>query len=238
MFKVIIDPGHGGRDPGAIGTSGTKEKDITLIMAQKIADLLSSDAIKIGLTRLKDEAVGSDVNSDLKARADIANGWNADCFVSIHCNSAANPEAKGAETYHYPGSENGRRLALAIHRRLVPALGITDRGVKQANFAVLRLTNCPAALVELAFISNPQEEALLVSEDFQQRAAWAIASGIADFLGVQLQPVQTSPEPEDWKKKIIEDAKRAGLISQDHDPDEPAPKWFVLAIAQRILGRR
>jgi N-acetylmuramoyl-L-alanine amidase len=230
VYKTVIDPGHGGIDPGAIGPSGTKEKDINLIIARKVANLLSP-IMETRLTRTEDKAVGSDANSDLKARADIANSWNADCFVSIHCNSAASPEAKGIETYHYPGSENGRRLALAIHRKIVPASGITDRGVKQANFAVLRLTNCPAVLVELAFISNPHEEILLKTTDFQERAAWAIAAGIAEFLGVQLQPAQ--PSPEDWKKKIIEDAKKAGLISQDHNPDEPAPKWFVLAIAQK-----
>lgn len=230
MFKVVIDPGHGGPDPGAVGPSGLREKDVALAVALKVKSMLQP-AAEVILTR------SGDNNVDLAPRAEVANKAGADCFVSIHCNSAANSAARGMETYSYPGSENGRRLAAALQKSLTDALQLANRGTKQANFAVLRLTECPAALAELAFISNPQEEALLASPEFQERAARAVAEGVAAYLGVQLQQPLPPSGPEEWKKKIVEDAKKAGLISQDHDPDEPAPKWFVLAIALRLLEK-
>jgi N-acetylmuramoyl-L-alanine amidase len=206
-----------------------REKDVALAVALKVKSMLQP-AAEVILTRSGDDDV------DLAPRAEVANKAGADCFVSIHCNSAASSAAGGTETYSYPGSENGRRLAASLQKSLAGALRLADRGVKQANFAVLRLTECPAALVELAFISNPQEEALLASQEFQDRAARAVAEGVAAYLGVQLPPAPPSG-PEDWKKKIIADAKKAGLISQDHDPDEPAPKWFVLATELRLLEK-
>ncbi|MCL6611165.1 MAG: N-acetylmuramoyl-L-alanine amidase [Peptococcaceae bacterium] len=228
MFKVVIDLGHGGRDPGAIGQSGVQEKDVTLAVALKVKSILKPVAGVI-LTREGDDDI------DLAPRADVANKAGADCFVSIHCNSAANPKAQGTETYFYPGSEEGKKLAALLQKNLVAALRLADRGVKQANFAVLRLTECPAALAEIAFISNMQEESLLASEDFQQHAAQAIAAGIAEYLGIALPEGGNQTMPEQWKFDIIEKAKQAGLITQDHDPDETAPKWFVLAVALNLL---
>ncbi|MFX4261053.1 N-acetylmuramoyl-L-alanine amidase family protein [Pelotomaculum propionicicum] len=241
MFKVVIDPGHGGEDPGAVGPGGVQEKSVNLAVAKRIASLLSPVA-EVRLTRTEEEALGTDDRSDLYGRAALANEWVADCFVSIHCNGAADPSAHGTETYHYPDSGQGRELAQAIHSRLIPDLGLTDRGVKQANFKVLRQTDCPACLVELAFISNPEEERLLENRDFQETAAQAVAAGIADFLGACLQPAPapetvapTNPELDDWKLKIVREAREAGLISQDHDPDESGAVWFVLAIALNLL---
>lgn len=241
MFKVVIDPGHGGEDPGAVGPGGIQEKSVNLAVAQRAAGLLSPVA-EVRLTRTEDRALGTDDRSDLGGRAALANEWGADCFVSIHCNGAADPSAHGTETYNYPDSGQGLELAQTIHARLVPALGLADRGVKQANFAVLRQTDCPACLVELAFISNPAEERLLESRDFQEAAAQAVAAGIADFLGACLQPASTpetvaptNPGPDDWKLKIVREARNAGLISQDRDPDEPGAVWFILAVALNLL---
>lgn len=241
MFRVVIDPGHGGQDSGAVGPGGAQEKIITLAVAQQVAGLLSPVS-EVRLTRTDDTALGRDDRSDLGGRAAVANEWGADCFVSIHCNGAGNPAAHGTETYHYPGSGQGRALTQAIHARLIPALGLADRGVKQGNFAVLRQTGCPACLVELAFISNPVEEGLLRSQDFQEKAARAIADGIADFLGARLQPAPAprtvapvKPVQDEWKFKILQEARNAGLISQEHDPDDPGAVWFVLAVALNLL---
>jgi N-acetylmuramoyl-L-alanine amidase len=236
VSKVVIDPGHGGPDAGAVGPAGVREKDVTLAVARRTAEYLAGP-VAVRLTREGDVALGADDNSELGNRAKVANDWGADLFVSIHCNSAASPEARGTETYFYPGSEEGKKLAAALQKSLVGALKLADRGTKEANFAVLRLTECPAALVELAFISNPQEEALLADPEFQDRAARALAEGTAAYLGVQLPQPQPPSGPEDWKQKIIADAKKAGLITQDHDPDEPAPKWFVLATELRLLEK-
>lgn len=254
MLRIILDPGHGGQDSGAIGPSGLLEKDVNLAIALKVRDLLAPVA-EVGMTRATDMALGTDERTDLRRRCEISNQFGAFAFVSIHCNAVDNPDVHGTETYHYPNSYAGRKLATAIHTRLV-ALGLADRGVKEANFMVLRGTNASAALVEVAFISNPEEEQLLASPDFQERAARAIAEGIAEFLGVQLP---ASPEekkffphapasgsaggtgrdsmPDDWKLAIVEKALEEGLITQQHDPDDPAPKWFVLATELNLLKR-
>lgn len=184
MPKIVIDPGHGGADPGAVGPSRVQEKDVNLSVSKLVADILSSVA-EVRLTRSGDPAPG-DENNELWVRAQIANNWGADCFVSVHCNSAASPQAHGTETYHYTGSSRGKGLATGIQKRLLGSLGLADRGVKEANFAVLRLTQCPAALAELAFISNSTEERYLKSPDFQAKAARAIAEGVADFLGLEI----------------------------------------------------
>ena len=165
-----------------------QEKIVTLSVAKMVAEYLAPVA-EVLLTRTDDITPGGNPDAELSYRAKVANDWGADLFVSIHCNAAADSSANGTETYHAPGSEKGAALAGAIQSRLVAALGLRDRGVKQANFAVLRRTSMPAALVEIAFISNPIEEGLLGNPDFQRRAARAIAQGIADYLGISL------PEP-------------------------------------------
>ena len=190
-MKIMIDPGHGGQDPGAVGPTGVQEKMITLAVAKKVADILRSVA-EVRLTREDDRALGDTKSTDLTTRANMANAWGADCFVSIHCNSAGNSTAVGTETYCYALGGQGEKLARAIHTRLI-AKGLPDRGIKTADFAVLRQTKMPAALVELAFISNPTEEAMLESPAYQDRAAQAIAEGIADYMGVQLP----APAPAD-----------------------------------------
>ncbi len=190
--KIMIDPGHGGRDPGAAGPSGVQEKVVTLAVAKQVAEILKPVA-EVQLTRDSDIALGADESADLTARSELANGWKANCFVSIHCNSAANQGATGTEVFCYSLKGEGNLLAKAVHDRLIPGLGLSDRGVKEANFAVLRQTKMPACLAELAFISNPKEEVLLKDSGFQQRAARAIAEGVAGYLGLQLP----APAPAD-----------------------------------------
>ncbi|AEG59875.1 N-acetylmuramoyl-L-alanine amidase [Desulforamulus ruminis] len=188
---VVIDPGHGGRDSGAVGPKGLQEKAVTLAVAKLVAEVLQGAGIDARLTRESDIALGSTTSADLSARVKAANQAGAEIFVSIHCNSATNNTAGGTETYHYPGSTLGNTLAKAVHTCVIPALGRANRGIKTANFAVLRETDMPACLVEMAFISNPAEEALLGSAAFQETAATAIAQGIANYLGVELlEPVE------------------------------------------------
>lgn len=109
-------------------------------------------------------------------------GFGANLFVSIHCNAAANRAARGTETYCFSLGGKGERLARCIQRQIVNSLGTVDRGVKTANFYVLKLTDCPAVLVELAFISNPEDEGLLADADKRDEFARAIARGITDYL--------------------------------------------------------
>ncbi|NPV52235.1 MAG: N-acetylmuramoyl-L-alanine amidase [Firmicutes bacterium] len=173
---ICLDPGHGGVDPGAIGQAGIKEADINLAVAMKLKTELAERGIPTVMTRDDDTFVS------LQDRASKANAANAAVFISLHCNSAQNREANGAEVYYCIGSRPGEALANAIHASLIKATGLVDRGVKGTGFYVLRHTKMPAVLVELAFISNSGEEELLANEGFQLKAARAIASGIIDYL--------------------------------------------------------
>jgi len=193
MKKGMIDPGHVGHDSGAVGSTGVQERDITLPVARKVAEILGQ-VMEVRLTRDDDRARGLTLNADLTDRADAANDWGADIFVSIHCNSAADRTAHGCEVWTSPGQTGADALAEAIIKVMEAEFPDTTMrkdytdgdSDKEAGFAVLTRTWMPAALVELAFISNPAEEAMLESPAYQERAARAIAEGIAGYLGVQL----------------------------------------------------
>ena len=155
-MKIVIDPGHSGPvEPGACA-AGVRECDVALVIAKLLAEQLTDAGHETILTRTGD--ISTD---DLGFRADLANANGAHVFVSIHANSAANPAAHGTEVYCYPGSERGRLLAGCLQARLVAEMNTADRGVKGADFQVLRETNCPAALVEVAFLSHEAERLLL-----------------------------------------------------------------------------
>jgi N-acetylmuramoyl-L-alanine amidase len=128
------------------------------------------------MTRRDDRTVS------LRERIDLANNRGATLFLSVHCNGATQPEANGTETFHYAGAALGRTLATLVQRRLLAAIRRRDRGVKQANFFVLRETSCPAALAEILFITNPQEAALLTDPAFQRRVGEALGAGVIDYL--------------------------------------------------------
>ena len=188
-MKIVIDPGHGGKDPGAVGPSGIKEANVNLQVALKVAEKLQKAGLSVKLTRTTDTFV------DLQPRCDIANSWMADYFVSIHCNAASTPQAHGTETYCYKFGGKGEVLAKAIQAELIAATGRANRGVKTANFYVLRCTNMPAVLTEMAFISNPEEERLLASVAYQEKCALAIAKGIGKVIGVDIAEQAHQPEP-------------------------------------------
>ena len=174
MKTICIDPGHGGKDPGACA-GGVCEKDIALDVALKTGVLLTD--YEIIYTRTEDVYVG------LSQRARIANAAEADLFISIHCNSAPNASTNGMEVYvHTSRGADSTRTAHAIYDRLLPASGLKGRGVKANNYAVLRETKMPAVLVELGFISNPSDRAKLTNFAWQDDAAQAIADGIVEAL--------------------------------------------------------
>lgn len=175
-MKVCIDPGHGGRDPGAVGQSGLQEKDVNLAVSRKVAKLLGKMGYEPILTR------SDDTYLSLSVRSKLANLHKASVFVSIHCNAAGNRDAQGAETFHFPTSIEGKTLAELAHSELILYTAAKDRGVKQANFQVLRETAMPAILVELAFISNEDEEHKLSNSSFQDSCALAISEGVDKYL--------------------------------------------------------
>jgi len=176
---IMIDPGHSGTDPGAVGPSGVKEKDINLLVAERLHLLMAESGIEAYMTRI------GDVEVPLAKRTELANSINADYFISIHANAATSPTAHGTETYYYYGSEEGRKLAEAVQAELVAATGLADRGIKESGFYVLRATAMPAILVELAFLSNPEEERLLATSAFQEKCARAIWEGAKKATGIK-----------------------------------------------------
>jgi len=191
-MRICGDPGHGGPDSGAVGPGGTKEKDVNLAVTKLLAGYLERIA-EVKLTRTDDRRLGVDENADLQARVAIAEQFRADIFISIHCNSGAST-ANGMEAFTTPGQGKADPIAEAIIKaweKEFPGMKVrkdlTDGDSdKEAKFYVIRNTTMPAVLVELAFISNPSEEKLLKDPAWQDRAARAIAQGIANHAGVML----------------------------------------------------
>ncbi|ACX51628.1 N-acetylmuramoyl-L-alanine amidase [Ammonifex degensii KC4] len=176
--KIALDPGHGGSDPGAIGPTGYQEKGFTLAVARLLAAELRSRGAQVLLTRDRDVDVG------LYARAAMANDWGADVFLSIHADASFNSSARGISTWYRRegATAEDRRLAQCLQEALVKELGLADRGLFTANFVVLRESSMPAALVEIGFISNSDEEALLRTPEFQARAAKALVDGLERYF--------------------------------------------------------
>ncbi|MED0658632.1 N-acetylmuramoyl-L-alanine amidase [Bacillus smithii] len=174
---IIIDPGHGGTDPGAIGY-GLKEKDVVLDTGLRLKNILAKSPFQVKMTRSTDTFIS------LQGRVDFAIKNKGNVFVSIHANSGG---GTGSETYYWGGSgknpykADSQLLASKIENRLHSAMGIPDRGVKNGDLHVLRENNMPAMLAELGFIDNPSDNAKLASATWRQKAANAIYLGLLDY---------------------------------------------------------
>lgn len=171
---VIVDPGHGGKDSGAPGVGGILEKDIVLSISQKVASLLEQKGIKVVMSRTGDYFV------DLEPRVELAAKVGANLFVSIHANSIDNrPDVNGLETYYY---DSGEGLAHTIHNSILQSINVANRGVRRARFYVLRKSSMPSVLVEVGFVTSPEEGPKLVDPAYQSRMAEAIARGILQYI--------------------------------------------------------
>ena len=196
---VVLDPGHGGSANGA-EYGGVKEKDLNLSIARQAAGLLEEAGVTVLLTRTEDRDMG------LYERTDLANGQQADLFVSVHCNASGTvPTYQGIYTYYFPGSGRGEKLARTIQPPLCAITGAIDRGVSKANFVVLRETEMCAVLVETGFMSNVEELTRLCDPAYQEKVAWGIAEGVIQYLNdpyvepeepLESPEPQTSPEPQ------------------------------------------
>lgn len=185
MAKIWLDAGHGGKDPGALG-HGLKEKEVNLAVTLKIGGILAAQGHEVLYTRTTDKFVPIKA-AEGTTRMTLANRAKADIFVSIHCNAFKNPQAHGLETFSYPGSIKGLKLSTEINDAMVKdKLYHRIRGVKTEKFAVLKYTNMPAALVELAFITNEKDAELLRTK--QDEFAAAIARGINNYLDEKADP--------------------------------------------------
>lgn len=172
---IVVDAGHGGRDPGSID-GRIAEKQLTLAVALQVQELLAEAGARVIMTRTRDTEV------DNYERAYLANDHDADVFVSIHFNAYKDREMAGTETYHYGTTAAGKKLAQAVHNALLNRLGRPDRGVRTADFIVLRETAMPAILVESMYLTNPDERAAAADPAVQREIAMAIVEGLATFL--------------------------------------------------------
>ncbi|WP_339216308.1 N-acetylmuramoyl-L-alanine amidase [Solibacillus sp. FSL W8-0372] len=186
-LKIFIDPGHGGHDPGAIGAKSIEAENV-LKVALALEKKLKAQGHQVKLSRRTDTYL------TLKQRADLADAWGADIFISLHDNSAVNKTATGFETFIYNGenvSTNSIKLQQHVHKAIINGIGLRDRGLKRANFAVLRLTSMPALLIEYGFISNIEDEKIIAFEIDKQ--AQLTFKGINSYLGVKAKPITSTP---------------------------------------------
>jgi N-acetylmuramoyl-L-alanine amidase len=179
-FKVVIDPGHGGPDPGAIGIGGLRETDVVLDICLQMARLLQARGVQVLMTR------SSEVDVDLPPRVSLANSSGADLFVSVHANalSMARPDVNGIETFYFEGAgASARRLAAALQQQMVAiSPGSPDRGVRTGRFFVIRRTVMPSALVEMGFLTGAIDSSRLADASFRRRMALALSAGVLNAL--------------------------------------------------------
>ena len=174
-YKVFIDAGHGGTDPGALGY-GYRESDLNLQVAKKVEAKLKSKGIDVKMSR------NSDIFYSLSERAEMANDYGADAFVSIHQNSAEAKSANGIETYYNRNKEEDKPLSNDIQKQVISQTGANNRGVKNAEFTVLVKSEMISALVECGFITNESEVKKLSDSSYQDKLATGIANGIEEYL--------------------------------------------------------
>lgn len=187
---VVIDAGHGGYDPGAITSQGLYEKEINLQMAKRMGELLKPSGIQVFLTREEDidyvpegtRGRQTKKQADLNYRIDLAKQANAEAFISLHLNATITGKNSGAETFYQNQSEDGKRLAESIQAELIKVPGMNRRIAKPGDFYVIKNTPMPAVIVELGYISNPQERVKLQQSWYQDQLARSVAKGIAQYF--------------------------------------------------------
>jgi N-acetylmuramoyl-L-alanine amidase len=189
--SIVIDPGHGGRDPGKVGVNGALEKDINLAIALRLKDLLEGNDIHVIMTRTEDEGLYSESDSnkkraDLNNRIKIINSSDAVFAVSIHQNSFSQENVKGAQVFYHAQSEQGTILAMTLQEQLKETIkdGNHRKAKSNTNYYMLKHTIYPLVIVECGYLSNWTEAALLLEEEYQEKMAWAIHLGIIKHLNM------------------------------------------------------
>ena len=186
---VVIDAGHGGKDPGKVGINDALEKDINLQIALRLKKLLEQNDVTVVLTREEDKDLASEQavsrkNEDLRARATLISEIAPAMMVSIHQNSYPEEDVDGAQVFYYAGSESGKLLGTMVQNSLKREIGDDNHRVAKANkeYYLLKKATCPAVIVECGFLSNPGEAALLITEEYQEKLAFAIHLGIMEYI--------------------------------------------------------
>ncbi len=175
-MKICIDPGHGGKEHGAIGTY-LDEKDINLTLSLLFGEALEKNGVSVIYTRKKDQYI------DLQKRCNIANKNRCDYFISFHCNNGSNTAESGSEIYCYSFGDDSEKLARHLLKVLININNNSNKGVKEGNFYILKNTNMPSILMQIMFISNPLEEKKLNDEAWQRLLATELAYALLSFVG-------------------------------------------------------
>lgn len=185
-MTIVVDPGHGGRDGGVVGSlTGEKESEINLGVSKSLRHFLREAGYNVVMTRETDEDLasgdGSFKKSDMLARKKIIDAANADLVVSVHQNFYPRKEVSGAQVFFAPDSEIGQDYAERIQSVLNGALGCS-RAAKSGDYYIIQCSDAPSVLVECGFLSNPEEEALLVTAEYQQRVAYALSTAVRALM--------------------------------------------------------
>jgi N-acetylmuramoyl-L-alanine amidase len=188
-ISIVLDAGHGGRDPGKVGINGALEKDINLSIAKKLKTLLEQNDINVIMVREDDSGLYSDSDSnkkvvDMRNRVDLINKSNAVLAVSIHQNSFTQESIKGAQVFYYNNSREGKEFAETMQEQLKKSLKDGNKRVAKANdsYYMLKKVECPIVIVECGYLSNSTEATLLTEESYQEELAFAIHLGLLSYL--------------------------------------------------------
>lgn len=219
-YVIVIDPGHGGKQPGAV-YEDILEKNINLAVARKLEALLRNMGYTVVMTRYDDSHIG------LYERAELANDLNADIFVSLHSNAAVNNTAyTGIYTYYHPTSKEGPKLGKLIQKYICPATGAIDRNIMSADYVVVRETNMPAVLVEMGFMTNHDELMNLITPSYQDKLAWGVAQGVVEYLNgrtARIYQPDPTPNPDPTPSHTEEGPQDAQEANQELADAKPSP---------------
>ncbi|TDF97632.1 N-acetylmuramoyl-L-alanine amidase [Paenibacillus piri] len=246
-MKIVVDPGHGGSDPGAVGVNGLNEKTINLDIALKLRDLLIQKGYDVFMTRDNDTYVS------LKDRMDMTNGQNADLFISIHANSYT-PESRGAMVLYYddnyaqdkyPASkemavltQDSKNFAQRVLDRFVESLDMDNLGIVPSSVYVVRMGTIPSILVETAFLSNTKDAALLASDNVRTKMAKAIGEGIEAYMPAAAQPDGFSDTRGHWAREAIMRMSKQGVVEgvgRQFQPDRPMTRAEWVTMLNRVF---
>ncbi len=181
---IVIDSGHGGFDPGVVGKNNVFESDINLGVSKKLQKYLEQGGSTVIMTRHDENALGPNKNSDMRKRKEIINSSKGDLVVSIHQNSYPEKNVKGAQVFYYNNSKESKKLAEFIQKELISFVDYKNKRVAKpnSNYYILKKTTIPAVIVECGFVSNDVERGNLTNQQYQERIAWAIYTGIVKYF--------------------------------------------------------
>lgn len=189
-YTIVIDAGHGGVDPGGIGiTTKVKESEINLAISKKLQSYLKSFGVRVVMTRNDSNGLyGTSIKGykkrDMQARKDIINSNNADMVISIHMNRYVRQSMRGAQVFYDPHSDTSKALALCIQNNFSKNLPASDKGISIGDYFMLKCTTAPSVICECGFLSNADDEKLLLNDEYQDKVAYNIFCGVVEYLNI------------------------------------------------------